>query len=217
ELTEGVAQAALLEGVAHEPLERREREEARGQVALGLGEHVGDGAPPALHRVLADGPEESPEPAGRVAERVRGVDGAPAEVQRVVEVLVDDAEDLGSGHAVGEQRADDGARAAADVHLEVAAAAEPLLERCDGAYLVHATDDPAARQRERVPGLTAGAPEAHRALQQIPHGKRHCSKPPATASLPGNPDIALGFPLVLKTQGGPGSFAVKDRSGHWPG
>ena len=80
---------------------------------------------------------------GGVAERVRGVHGAAPEVQRVLEILVDDPVNLRGPDAVGEEAGHDGARATADVDIEVAGAVEPLFDRGDHADLVHAPDDAA--------------------------------------------------------------------------
>ena len=166
EFREGVLEPERGERLANVDLERRQREESGGQVALGGGQHVGNRLAHARHGVLADGPEEPSEPARRVAERVRGVDGAAPEVQGVLEILVDDAIDLGGPHAVGEQRGHDRARAAANVDVEAARAVEPLLDRGDHADLVHAADDTAARQGQRV-ALTPRPPPFHHALEEV--------------------------------------------------
>jgi len=84
----------------------------------------------------------------------------------VLEILVDDAIDLGGPDAVGEQRGHDRARAAADVDVEAAGAVEPLLDRGDHADLVHTADDTAARQRQRV-ALTPRPPPFHHALEEV--------------------------------------------------
>ena len=68
----------------------------------------------------------------------------------MLQILVDDAIDLGSAHAVGEERRHDGARAAAHVDVEVAGALEPLLDRGDHTDFVHTADHAAASQGERV-------------------------------------------------------------------
>ncbi len=159
DVCEGVPEPSLLERLPHEALERLEAEESRRQIALGVGEHVGhrDALPP--DRALADGPDEPAEPPGGVTERVRGVDRGAPEVQRVVEVVVDDTEELGGGHAVGEERCHHCARAAADVDVESAVAVQPLLEGGDRADLVHPADDPAARQRQCEPGPLPRTPK----------------------------------------------------------
>src|SRR5438128_1322593 len=90
------------QGLPHVALERHQGEEPRGQVALCGSQHVGDRAADRGHRVLADRPEEPAEPARGMAERVGGVDGAAAEVQRVLQVLVDDFVDLGGADTVRE-------------------------------------------------------------------------------------------------------------------
>ena len=193
ERVEGVREAALGEALAHEALERREVEEARGKVALGAGEHVGHRAAEPLHRVLADRPDEPPEPARGVAESVGGVHGVAAEVQGIVEVLVDDAEDLGRSDAVGEERRHDRARTAADVDVEPGRAVEALLERRDRADLVHPPDDAAPRERKPAARALPGAPEAHRALQPV-HVEFHCSKRPARGGPSGNSEYSCQAP-----------------------
>src|SRR5262249_21842120 len=88
------------------------------------------------------------------------------EVQRVLEVLVDYAIDLGRPNAVGEQRGHDRACAAPDVDVEAAAPVEPLLDRGDDAHLVHATDHTATCQRQRV-ALPPRPPPSNHALEKI--------------------------------------------------
>src|SRR5262245_7099442 len=85
-----------------------------------------------------------------MAEGIRGVDGAPSEVQWVLEVLVDDAVNLAGLDPVRQQGGDDRAGAATHVNVEIPGAVEPLLERGDDADLVHAADDAATRESQCV-------------------------------------------------------------------
>ncbi len=80
-----------------------------------------------------------------VPERVRRVDRVAPEVQRVVEVVVDDAEYLRGGQSVGQERRHHRASAAADVDVKPAVAVQPLLEGGDRADLEHAADHAPAR------------------------------------------------------------------------
>src|SRR2546427_12012273 len=179
ELGEGVPEPALVEGLPHEALERLEAEEPRGEIALGVGEHIGHRAAHSFDRALADGPDEPAEPPGGVPERVRGVDRVAPEVQRVVEVVVDDTEELGGGHAVGEDGRDHRPCAAADVDVEPAVTVHPLLEGGNRADLVHPPDDAATRKRQRAAGSLPGSPELLGALNPV-HAECHSSKPPAS-------------------------------------
>src|SRR5439155_26434513 len=187
---ERVPEPAGRQGLAHVALQRDEREEPRGQVALGAREHVGDRAGHPGHGVLADRPEQPAEPARRVTERVRGVDGATAEIQRVLPILVDDAIDLRGPDSVGQQGGDDGPRAATHVDVEAAASGELLLHRRDDADLVHAADDAPARQGQRVarPALRSEAPdEAIHEIHLTPYYNNPIQTPCQTGIYPETP------------------------------
>src|SRR5919197_2695577 len=195
ELREGVPEPALVERLPHEALERLEAEEPRGEIALGVGEHVGHRAAHPLDRALADSPDEATEASGGVTERVRGVDRVAPEVQRVVEVVVDDAEEVGGSHTVGEERGDDGPRTAADVDVEAAVAVQPLLQGGDRADLVHATDDTPASQGQRRARPLPGPTELFCALDPF-HAEFHPSKLPASPySNPENTRFSHQLPL----------------------
>ena len=154
-----VGQSLQLEALAHEALESDQREEPRRQVALGAGQHVGDGAPDRGHRVLAERPHHPPEAARGLPERVRREHGAPAEVQGIVEVLIEDPVQVAGPHAVGEERRDDRSGAAADVDVEATAfTVEPLFERGQRSDLVHAADDTPTAQGEGNPRRHPQAP-----------------------------------------------------------
>jgi hypothetical protein len=120
-----------------------------------------------VDRVLAHGPDEAAEAGRGLEERVGGVDGAAPEVQRVVEVLVDDAKELRSPDTVGQERGHDRAGAAAHEDVEARVAVQTIFEGSDGADLVHPADDAATGEGEGVTLLSPRAPEARRALEDV--------------------------------------------------
>jgi hypothetical protein len=134
--------------------------------------------PPSADRVLAYGPDELAEAGRGLEKRVGGVDGAAPEVQRVVQVLVDDAEDLRGPDAVRQERGHDRAGAAAHVDVEARVAVQTIFQGRDGTDLVHPADDAAAGEGEGVTLLAPRAPEVLCALgrhQKIPQGPtRRC-------------------------------------------
>ena len=73
------------------------------------------------------------------------------EVQRIVALLVEDRVEVERADLVGHQRGHHGARARADVQVELVGAeiGQGLVERGEGAHLVHAAHDPAAREHQR--------------------------------------------------------------------
>src|SRR5438445_949842 len=140
----------LLQGV--------EREEAGRHVALRAREHVGDRAASA-DGALAEGPDQPAETAAGAAEGVAGEHGVATEVDRVVQVLVEDLVDLAGADPARQERGDHGAGAAADVDVEASAGAvEPLLQGRQRSDLVHAADDPPTGQGQRVTRPRLGPP-----------------------------------------------------------
>ena len=124
-------------------------EEARRQIALRPRQHVGDRRAKGADRVLAERPHELAEARGGAAKRVRGEDRVTPEVQRIGQVVVEDAVDLARADAVGEEARDDRAGAAADVHVEAAAGpVEPLLDGGERADLLHPADHAAPRESQ---------------------------------------------------------------------
>jgi hypothetical protein len=122
--------------------------------------------------VLADRPHETAKPRARDAKRVAGKEHAPAEVERVVDVFVEDLVDLAGAHAARQERGDDGAGAAAHVDIEArAAAVESFLERPHDADLVHPPDDATAGERQGVtwagPGVGPAAPKPYSAMYEL--------------------------------------------------
>src|SRR5262249_4797516 len=99
--------------------------------------------------------------------RVRREDGSSPEIERIVDVLVEDTVDLGGPDPVGQERGHHRSSAAAHDDVEPSALAiEPFLEGGQGSDLVHAANDPTAAQGQRqphpgtpLPGL-ARAPES---------------------------------------------------------
>src|SRR5205814_3613832 len=102
--------------------------------------------------------------------------GVAAEVNGVVEVVVEDLIHLARPDTTGQERADDGAGAAADVDVEAAARAiEPLFERRQGANLIHAADDTAAGKGQRVTRPLSGPPSPEGPMYEL-HLASHQSK-----------------------------------------
>src|SRR5262249_9634199 len=106
---------------------------------------------------------------------VRSVDGATPEVERVLQILVDDPVNLGGSDAVGEEAGDHGAGAAANVDVEVTDTVEPLLDRGDDADLVHPADDAAAGQSQSVAGPPRGPPASDYASEDVHLLRLNCN------------------------------------------
>src|SRR5205085_10941838 len=122
----------------------------------------------------AERARELTEARGRAPERVRREHGVTTKVQRVGQVLLEDAVDVAGPDAVGEQARDHRARAAADVDVESASlAVEPLLDGGQRTDLVHAPDDAATRESQPDATRGARAPAAHRTIDDahLGHGR----------------------------------------------
>src|SRR5262249_19668775 len=149
-----------------------------------------DGAADRGHRILAERPYHPPEAARGAPERVGGEDGASAEVQGIIQVLIEDSVEFAGPHAVGEQRGDHRSSAAADVHVEAAAfAVQPLFEGGQRADLVHAADDASTTQsqgetRARFTPEPAGLPEDRGASEERHIPAFRCSKALAIVTTP---------------------------------
>ena len=145
-------------------------------VALGGRQQIGDAAAATADGRLSDGPDEATEASACAAEGVAGEHGVATEIDRIVEVVVEDLVDLRGADTAGQEGSDYGPRAAP--YIDVKASARPVqafLEGGEGADLVHAPDHSATSQGKGIPGSRPWPPEPHRPMYEL-HPGRQISK-----------------------------------------